>query len=96
MKELLLAVALAHGADTATSLYSFHHGGVEANPLILSTRPVPFTLQMAGGAALEIAALRKLSRSKPKLAMALAMTSIALRGTVAAHNIHVGRREARR
>ena len=95
MKELLLAVALAHGADTATSLYAFSKGATEANPIIVSTQPVPFTLQMAGGAALEIYALQKLAPKHPKWAKALAWISIGVRGSVSAHNVQVGRRQSR-
>ena len=91
MKTLLLLVALGHGADAGSSLYAFHRGAVESNPLILSQSPAPFVAQMAGQAAAEMWILSRLSKDHPRAAKTLAWVTIGVRGSVAAHNVSVAR-----
>lgn len=95
MKELLLIVALGHGADMTTSLMSFHRGAYEVNPLVLSERPVPFLIEGTATAAVEIWALNKLSKKHPKLAKTLSYIQIGGSSAAAVNNMQVYRRLGR-
>ena len=77
MKTLLLLVALGNAADTASSLAAFSQGATEANPFVISTRPIPFITQAALWTAGELWALERLDRAgHPKLARALSHMQI--------------------
>ena len=89
MKTLLVLAMLSHGADAGTSLWAFHRGATEANPIIFSTQPALFSAEMVGGATLEWWALKKLETSHPRLAKTFAVVSIGVRGSVAVHNVQV-------
>lgn len=75
MKELLLALAIAHSGDLGTTQAVLRQGGTESNPL-LSQRPAVNALQMAGYTALENVLLRKLAVHHRKTAKVLGFVSL--------------------
>lgn len=87
-KGLLLTLAIAHGADTATSLYGFSRGAAEANPFIISTRPVPFLLQEGGLTTAQLWVFHRLHVRHPRLATVLIVVSLGVETAVTAHNVH--------
>lgn len=89
MKEFLIVVALAHGADMGTSLAAFHRGAGEANPLVVSTQPAPFVAQGVAVVVGESYLLNKLSKKHPKLARGLALVSISGSSAAAIHNMQI-------
>lgn len=76
MKELLLVMLLSNGADLVTSQMAFHRGAYEANPLVVSEKPVPFLVQGISFSVAEYFFLKRLSKKHPKWAKTLAMIQI--------------------
>lgn len=92
MKEILLALAIAHGADGASTYAVLSKGGIERNPIIISDRPVAVVVQLASGAVLENILLRKLAYRHSKWARTLAVLSFVTTSTVTMQNLgHVMR-----
>jgi hypothetical protein len=96
MKEIILAIAISHGADTASTLHATRYGGVEANPLIVSTQPVPFIAQMTLASIGEIYLLNKLKQKKPKLAKILTYISFSVSSGASINNMRVAAEMKRR
>lgn len=77
MKAILIALAIARGADTTSSLVGFAHGGVEQNPLVISQQPAVFVAQMATETTAQILLARWLERKgHKKWGLAIAMVQI--------------------
>lgn len=97
MKVLLFTFLFAKGADTSTSLVAFNHGAIEANPLILSSRPAPFVAQMAIGAAGELWLIRKLNHAgHPKWARVIGWSMTGASIAASAKNLRVIQQANRR
>jgi hypothetical protein len=88
MKELLVALVLAHGADSASTLAALRAGAREANPL-LSQRAVVNTLERSAIVAAQLVGLTRLARHKPRLARRLALVAIGLESGLAGYNVSV-------
>jgi hypothetical protein len=86
-------LAAAYAADSASSLYAFHYGAGEANPLVLSTKPFPFLVQNISHYSLERWALKRLAKNHPKLARVSAWASVSVRAAVVVNNVWVARRQ---
>ena len=96
MKALLLMMALGRGADVATSLTAFHHGAIERNPMIASSRPLPFIAQMTAetvGQAYLIHALD--THGHPRWAKAIAFVQIGASSGATFGNVLTIRRQIR-
>lgn len=76
LKAILLAMAIARGADTGTSLVVFHQGGTETNPLVVSQQPLAFAAQMAAETAFQTWLVRRLDHHHPRWARTIAFAQI--------------------
>jgi hypothetical protein len=85
MKELLLALVVAHGADSATTLMNLHGGNAEGNPL-LPGRPVPNVVVCAALTAAQVEALRVLAPRKPRLARTIAIVALSVEAAAVGWN----------
>lgn len=88
MKELLIALAIAHGADVTTTLQARAAGGVEGHPL-LRLPPPAFVAVSAGVTTAQLVALAKLEKSKPRLARTLGLVSLGVECAAVGNNIRV-------
>lgn len=89
MKEILLALVLAHGADAASTCAAIHAGAREANPL----RPSGCALNIvasAGLATVQVLALQRLEHKQPALTRTLGLVGVGLESGVTGWNLHVG------
>lgn len=86
MKPLLIVLALGRMADMSTSLVGFQAGAYEANPLVVSSRPVPFVSQVMLETAGETWMLSRLAEHHPKWAKGLALIQIGASATVSVMN----------
>lgn len=87
LRALLITLVLSHGTDVGTSLAVFHAGGVEVNPLVLSSKPAPFVLQASLLTTGEIIVLRRVSRRHRRWAIALSLIDITASVAASVHNI---------
>ena len=73
---------------------AFAHGATERNPLIVSSKPVPFVVQMAGEMMAQAYLIHRLDRAgHPKWAKAIALVQIGASSGAAAGNVFVIRRQ---
>ncbi len=86
-KILLFTLACTHGTDAGSSLYAFSHGAYEVNPLIISTRPAPFLLEVGATSTASVWLLARLHRHHPRIAWTLALAGTTLETAATIHNI---------
>lgn len=94
-KALLLTMLLSNSTDVGTSLVAFRGGAIERNPLIFSTRPVPFIAQTAAFSAGEAFFAIQLHKRHPKLAKWAILGVIAGEAWAIQNNIRVIREQRR-
>jgi hypothetical protein len=90
MKELLLALWIAQGADMATTVVGINRGCVEMNPLYKS-RSVPAMIAIKGGATFTIgwAAGRERKKGNTRRSNIIVWTAIVAGAGAAVWNVHV-------
>lgn len=94
MKELLVALALAHGADSVTTAINLAAGNGEGNPL-LPRHVVANVVVQSAETAVQLTLLQVLARHKPRLARSLAIACLVSESVVVGYNVRV-RLDARR
>lgn len=88
MKPLLIALAIAHGADAVTTLTAMQGGAHEGNPL-LPRQPVALVAVIAAETIVQLVVLERLSRQHPTLARNLGLVAFGVESSAAGWNLRV-------
>jgi hypothetical protein len=89
MNELLLTLAILHGADSALTLTALHHGAYEVNPILGQDAARNTTIKAAAAGA-EIGLLWWLDRTGHRRAARIAATvGISFEAAIVGHNVAV-------
>lgn len=92
-----IPLAIGQGADLASTLYSVHHGGREANGLLTGKDGTLSIGKLLAAKGLSVLAPYLLGKVMPrKLANAVGITSGSLGGAAAINNMIVARRRLKK
>lgn len=86
MKEILVALAILHGADSATTCMAFSRGAIEGNPF-LPQGCVANTVVKGAVATGSLVLLHRLAQTHPRFARTLGMVSIGVESYTVGSNI---------
>lgn len=88
MNALLIALAIAHGADALSTTTALHRGAIETNPLLPKTVAANVVAQASYTAA-EVVLLKRLSTRHPQLARTLGVVGLSVEAGAVGVNVRL-------